>query len=584
MTEIPPSPLTETPYRFDDSDIFFRSEDRALCDRFCEQIVGEGMSLAIIGANAACVDHYCRMLVKRLRAVPEVQLEVHSPAGTEELLDRFNDILTSLSTAQAMDRRNPLAPLRVLILSKADQINPAGTRLLARLVNSFPGANTLLILLQTDSSRETLLDLFGKRLLRWFVPMPSRADAVALVAAARPAGLENETIKLLQKVNPQLLDQPLWEAILAAEEPVAVTAAPAPEGDALAKWEVPEYLTLAQPEVPEGKMPKGRSALSTALISIVTIALAALVVALLFPRQTDALRTALVEQKPVVAVAPPASVPKAAAVPEAAKAPAAPAERLEDKPLRPPPVAAGPGDAATLERLNVERSPKALELPATLAPEPAAASKSMPRLPAPTAVDAAKARPESAAGAAASGATAPAASPAPEAAKAGRNAGSPAPANGAVTLSPKRETQALAPLPPNTVATKTAPPAKPNAPAAARSETPSTPAQTSASASLRTAIQTVRSTPAQHFFVQHIALDSYTEARDWLKAHPALAKSLIAPVRFGTGGKVKYVVCSGPFRSHAEAEVFSKGKDIPAQPWLRTAESLAKALPPGNQP
>ena len=590
MTEIPSLPLTEAAYLFADGDIFFRPEDRALRDRFCGQIVDEGMSLAIIGANDACVDHYCRMLVKRLRTVPEVQLEVLSPASTEELLDRFNDILTSLSTAQAMDRRNPLAPLRVLILSKADQINPAGTRLLARLVNSFPGANTQLILLQTDSSRDTLLDLFGKRLLRWFVPVPSRADALAMHTAAKSAGLENETIKLLQKVNPQLLDQPLWEAILTAEDSAAATPAPEPEGEALANWDLPEALPLAQADAPQAKVQKGRSALSTALISMVTLALSALVVALLFPRQTDALRAALVEQKPVVAVVPLASPPKAPAIAETAKDPVVPAEKAVDKVLRPPTVAVGPGDSATLERLNAERGAKAPQLPAALAPEPAAASKNMPKLLAPATVDAAKARAESAAapaGSAATGTTAatPAASPALEGPKAARITGSPPPADsGAIMLSPKRETQASASLPSNTVPMKTAPAAKANAPAATRPEKASTPDRSNANASLHAAIQTVKSTPAQHFFVQHIALDSYTEARDWQQANPSLAKSLIAPVRFGTGNKVKYVVCSGPFRSQAAAEVFSKRKDIPSQPWLRTAESLAKALAPGNQP
>ena len=590
MIEIAPLPLTEAPYLLADGDIFFRPEDRIQRDRFCEQIVDEGMSLAIIGENDACVDHYCRMLVKRLRAVPEVRLEVHSPASTEELLDRFNDILTSLSTAQAMDRRNPLAPLRVLILSKADQINPAGTRLLARLVNSFPGANTQLVLLQTDSSRDTLLDLFGKRLLRWFVPAPSRADALAMHTAAKPAGLENETIKLLQKVNPQLLDQPLWEAILTAEDAGAVTPAPEPDGEALANWDLPEAPPPAPADAPQRKVQKGRSALFTALISIATVALSALAVALLFPRQTDALRAALLEQKPVLAVAPPASPPKAPAIPQAAKDPVVPAEKAVDKVLRPAPAAADPGDSATLERLNAVRGPKAPELPAALSPEPAAASKNTPKPLAPTTVDAPKARAESAAapaGSAATGATAAAsvASPTLQSAKAERSTGSPPPAaSGAITLSPKRETQASATLPSNTVPIKTTLPAKANAPAATSPEKASTPDQSNANASLHAAIQTVKSTPAQQFFVQHIALDTYTEARDWLTANPSLAKSLIAPVRFGAGDKVKYVVCSGPFRTHEAAKAFSTRKDIPAQPWLRTAESLARALSPKDQP
>ncbi len=584
MNEIPPL-LSGARYSLDDGEIFFRAEDKALRDRFCEQIVRDGMSLAIIGANDACIDHYCRMLVKRLMVIPEIELEVHSPTSTEELLDRFNEILTSLSTAEAMDRRNPLAPLRILILSKADQINPAGARLLARLVNSFPGANTQLILLQPDSARETLLDLFGKRLLRWFVPLPSREDAIAMHAAAGQAGLENETIRLLQKANPDLRDQPLWEAILTDEGLGATTPAPELDGHAFAESELPEVQAVAQEKAPEDKGRKGRLALSTVLIAIVTIAFAALTVALLFPRQTDALRSVLAKPDSAVAVAPVIAPPKAPAIPETAKvsttpaataalpataataatgataAPAAPAAtaatptRLEGKVRVLPSVAADPGDSATLARLNIERAPKAIESRAAPA-VPAVSGTAVIASAAPSALDAAKNA---------------------------RNIGAPGPANGALTLSPKRETQAI-PLPSNAVTAKTPPLAKADAPAGASPDIASTPAGSGTSASLQAAMKKVRSAPAEHFFVQHIALDSYVDAQEWQRANPSLAKSLIAPVHFGAGDKVKYVICSGPFPSHAAAETFSKRTDIPPQPWLRTAASLAKALPQGNQP
>lgn len=590
MNEVPP-PLSGARYCLDEGEIFFRAEDRALCDRFCEQIVRDGMSLAIIGANDACIDHYCRMLVKRLMVVPEIELEVHSPTSTEELLDRFNEILTSLSTAQAMDRRNPLAPLRILILSKADQINPAGARLLARLVNSFPGANTQLILLQPDSARETLLDLFGKRLLRWFVPLPSREDAMAMHAAARQAGLENETIKLLQKVNPDLRDQPLWEAILTDEEAGARRPAPELDGHAFAELELPEVQALAQEAAPEDKGRKGRFAFSTVLISIVTIAFAALTVTQLFPRQTDALRSVLAKPDSAVALAPVIPSPVAPAVPETTKvttkvtatpaAPAAPAAppapeaaatRLEGKVRVPPPVAAAPGDSATLTRLNAERAPKALESRATPAVPPVSgAAVVAPAVVTPAVVTTAvvtSAVPSS-----------------PDAPKSARTIGSPAAANATLTLSPKRETQAPAPLTSNAVPAKTASPAKAPAPTAASPKIASTPAPSGTSAgagnseALQATMKKVKSTPAQHFFVQHIALDSYVDAQEWQRANPSMAKSLIAPVRVAAGDRVKYVICSGPFPSHAAAETFSKRTDIPTQPWLRTAASLAKALP-----
>ena len=107
-----------------DTGFFLREADSALCDSFCERIVKDGLNLAIVGANDAIVDHYCSMLVKRLRTLPDVRLEVYSTTDTEALLDSFNTILASLSTAEAIGGRNTSAPLRILIASDADHINP----------------------------------------------------------------------------------------------------------------------------------------------------------------------------------------------------------------------------------------------------------------------------------------------------------------------------------------------------------------------------------------------------------------------------------------------------------------------------
>ena len=575
MTDVRPFAWAKAPYFSEEGDIFFRPEDSALCDLYCGQIVNDGMSLAIIGANDACADHYCRILVKRLTAIPETQLEMHSPTSTEELLDRFNEILASLSTAEAMDKRNPTAPLQVLILNKADRINPAGARLLARLVNNFPGANTQLILLQTDSSRGTLLDLFGKRLLRWSVPLPSGANALALLAAAKQIGLEDETTRLLRKVNPNALDQPPREPILIAADMDETVPEPEPDIQPLA----PEY-------VPGSKEHKERSMLYTALISTVMIALSAVIVALLFPRQTEFLHSTLLARGSNTAYAPAASPSQVPAIVEPAKLEPvpAPAAKLENTvPVAtaatpPPSAASGPVDSATLERLEVVRGPRTPELPTQPHRETTAAPNDRSGPPISAAVAIAKPLAQTPG----APAVAPTAAPAPEGAKAVRNSGLPTPATTKIPQSPARETQIATPAPTGNTQLKTNALAKADTSASASSRNVATPPQPSARVSMQAAVQKVRSTPAQYIFVQHIALDSYSDAQEWQRDNPPLAKALIATVQIGAGTKVKYVVFSGPFKSQAAAMAFNKRHDIPAQPWLRTAASLAKALPQDN--
>ena len=103
-------------------------------------------------------------------------------------------------------------------------------------------------------------------------------------------------------------------------------------------------------------------------------------------------------------------------------------------------------------------------------------------------------------------------------------------------------------------------------------------------AALQAAVARVRATPKSHAFVQHIALDSYDDAKNWLTAHLAAAQSLIVPVAASDRAPLKYVVLSGPFVSRKAAQDFTKKKMADGDVWIRSAASLIDALQARNQP
>ena len=312
------------PISDDEDDLFFRAEDRNTCEQLCAQIVADGMSLAIIGSNQACSHHYCRMVIKRLSAFTEVRLEIHSQENTEDLLDRFNAILASMSMTDAMAGRSSSSPLRILISSGSEATSPAEWRLLARLVSGFPGANTQLILLQTtdgDSPQEKPVEFFGKRLLRWDIAAPSKDEALALLTAAQPLGREHAVMTLLQTTAPELLEEPFWDVLLNQTD--LPRQAPRPEMSSG---------NYHPPAAVEKSARRTLPALLTRIVVAVTLVSFGLVVmALLFPQQTETVLSSLgayapqaaspVAVEPLSAPPAPSSLATAPSVPTRASTP-----------------------------------------------------------------------------------------------------------------------------------------------------------------------------------------------------------------------------------------------------------------------
>ena len=62
-------------------DLFFRIEDIEFANGIADAIAGDLTSLELIGHSKAAIDHYGRLLLKRLRQHPNIVLEAYLPTG-----------------------------------------------------------------------------------------------------------------------------------------------------------------------------------------------------------------------------------------------------------------------------------------------------------------------------------------------------------------------------------------------------------------------------------------------------------------------------------------------------------------------
>ncbi len=593
--------------------IFLRASDRRRFDYVMRSLRENSLSLALSSDNDGVLDHYGRMALARLRKTAGLQVEVFLPQNTEQLLERFNQILVGISLDDSRKTEGSPAPRRVLIAHDAKAIGKREMQLLARLVQDFPGANVSLVLLVDRAGmqlHERTLDGFGQRLLRWPVDAPTRAEGEALLKAARAAGFEVEVKKVLAatgfaelKVTPRPKKdeqaepdsaQSRFEAQLAlarrerreqeasggSTDEHALDSRVNLDGRTEPTLDGPFAAIGGQPPVPppqpDEPTPAPRSRLSSllrwTLASVLMLLVSAAVVIVLFaPRlPPHMVRSPLVQQLlPPWAIEMLASFtetpPAPIAAPAPASVPAAAADSENEKAQNAESAAAAPelsGTTAPREDAKAEPSKADVlkaDLPKAETPKAETPKAETPRVEAPK-VEAPKvAAPKGDVSKADTKASASKA----EASKADASKPEPAKADAAKPEAAKPGT------------------AKPEI-AKAEPSKPVRPADALAPRSERGIDQTIRNAPSGSFFVQHVSLGSMAEAQDWRGQYRALSQAKIVAVNTQDKG-VKFAVVSGPFATRKDAETFAAREGVPAAPWLRPLKSLQAALLPAGR-
>ena len=197
--------------------VFFRVSDRLRLEGYVAGLIQSGMSLSMVSAQDAILDHYGKLLVARLReAAPEIELEVCFPASADALISRFNEVLQTYSIQDAMGNKVQNAPPKIWIVHDAAALPDHEIQLLARLVQNFPGANIRVVMLLTAASgKHELLNAFGRRFLHWDIEPPTLAQKNALLEQARAQGRETLVNGLLKQLvidetppPPEVLPEP----------------------------------------------------------------------------------------------------------------------------------------------------------------------------------------------------------------------------------------------------------------------------------------------------------------------------------------------------------------------------------------
>ena len=152
------------------TDMYQTPGDRLRFEILLKSLTEGSLNLAVLSDHDQVLDFYGTLFEERLRAKGETQIEFCASTSSEQLVQKFNEILSELTLNQALEKEAKYAPRRYLVFRDSILMQDFELQLLARLVNGFPAGNiSVILLLKRSGSFRNKLDAFGKNLLQWEV-------------------------------------------------------------------------------------------------------------------------------------------------------------------------------------------------------------------------------------------------------------------------------------------------------------------------------------------------------------------------------------------------------------------------------
>jgi hypothetical protein len=208
------------------TDMYQTPGDRLRFEILLKSLTEGSLNLAVLSDHDQVLDFYGTLFEQRLRAKGETQIEFCASTNSEQLVQKFNEILSELTLNQALEKEAKHAPRRYLVFRDSILMQDFELQLLARLVNGFPAGNiSVILLLKRSGSFRSKLDAFGKNLLQWEVEAKvgevkePLKDWVADTPDATPEALAAKLLKSTTKPSWRVpgADKPPQESAASAQ-------------------------------------------------------------------------------------------------------------------------------------------------------------------------------------------------------------------------------------------------------------------------------------------------------------------------------------------------------------------------------
>ena len=191
----------------DQGDLFYRPRDKTEFFDALDILTNDRRGVAVLANNEVMLNHYCRLMISRLREKQFFNLEVLLPSTTNSLLKRFNKIIEKVSLDEALRPAKDDSPVTLMVVNDPHLIEQPQWALLSQLILDFPGANVQLVVFinaQAWPKNDHAINLFGHKLHRWTLNDLAIKDVNLLFSMAGANGYTEEVETLLEGLNQDL--------------------------------------------------------------------------------------------------------------------------------------------------------------------------------------------------------------------------------------------------------------------------------------------------------------------------------------------------------------------------------------------
>ena len=183
--------------------LFYKPTDKIRFEGALNALCENDRHVVIVTDDKALAERYYRYFITRIAIRNNIILDTRAPIGADDVLNRFNKILSS-STVESARSSDNNDIRHVMAMIDTSNMSDHEWSVLGRLLKNFPGANIRMLAFVSESQLDVIdsvLDKLDGQVYRWVLTTPTPEYLEALLEMGEQYNYQSETIQMAAAMN-----------------------------------------------------------------------------------------------------------------------------------------------------------------------------------------------------------------------------------------------------------------------------------------------------------------------------------------------------------------------------------------------
>lgn len=197
--------------------LFYKPTDKIRFEGALEALCDSHRHVVIVTDDKVLAERYYRYFITRIAIRDNIILDTRAPTGADDVLNRFNKIL-SASTVESARTADNNDVHHVMAMVDTSNMSDHEWTVLGRLLKNFPGANIRMLAFVSESQLDVIDSVLNKldgQVYRWILTSPTPEYLEALLEMGQQYNYQSETQQMAaamgyrkrQQPKPDLVDE-----------------------------------------------------------------------------------------------------------------------------------------------------------------------------------------------------------------------------------------------------------------------------------------------------------------------------------------------------------------------------------------